>query len=215
MIAKEEVFLRMRATGIIPVVVLDNVKDALSVADALVQGGLLAAEITFRTDAAAKAITLMKQNYPQMLIGAGTVLTKEQVDAAVAAGAEFVVSPGANPTIMNYCNEVGVTMLPGTATASDIERALECNMTHVKFFPAEINGGLKAIKTFAAPYTNVDFMPTGGINSENVGEYLSYDRIIACGGTWMVKSDLIQKQQFDQIAELSSEAARLVKKNRG
>ena len=150
-----------------------------------------------------------------MCVGAGTVLTKQQVDEAVASGSEFIVSPGLNPNIVTYVLEKGIPMLPGTCTPSDIERALELGLTQVKFFPAEPSGGLPMIKALAAPYVDVEFMPTGGINIQNVREYLSYKRIMCVGGTWMVKPQLIQEKRFDEIEKLAREAADIVKEVRG
>lgn len=192
--------------GIVPVIALDNVEDAAPLAHALCNGGLAVAEVTYRTSAAHDAMVEMKKACPDMLIGAGTVLTKEQVDSAIDAGAEFIVSPGLNPNIVAYCQQKQIPVLPGCATPSDLERAIELGLTTVKFFPAEANGGIQAIKAMAAPYTNLRFMPTGGVNEQNLNDYLQFDKIIACGGTWMVKSDLIKTKQFDKIEELTRKA---------
>ena len=201
--------------GIIPVVVLDDVKDAEPLADALYRGGLPCAEVTFRTDAAKESIRKMSAKYPDMLVGAGTVLTKEQVDRAVAAGAKFIVSPGLNPEVVKYCQEKGVPVTPGTQTPSEMELAMSLGLDLVKFFPAEPAGGIKMIKAVAAAYVNLSFMPTGGINSENIREYLAYDRILACGGSWMVSKDLIKAGDFAKIEKLVREAAGIVKEIRG
>lgn len=206
---------KIQKTGIIPVVVLNDVKDAEPLAKALIEGGLPCAEVTFRTDVAEESIRIMKEKFPEMLVGAGTVLTTEQVDRAVAAGAEFIVSPGLNPRIVRYCVEKNIPITPGCANASDIEQALENGLEVVKFFPAEPAGGLKMIKALAAPYVNVKFMPTGGINANNVKDYLAYDRIIACGGSWMVSGELVKNGEFDKIRELTAEAAAIVKEMRG
>ena len=206
---------KIQKTGIIPVVVLNDVKDAEPLAKALIEGGLPCAEVTFRTDAAEESIRIMKEKFPEMLLGAGTVLTTEQVDRAVAAGAEFIVSPGLNPRIVKYCVEKNIPITPGCANASDIEQALENGLDVVKFFPAEPAGGLKMIKALAAPYVGVKFMPTGGISANNVRDYLAYDRIIACGGSWMVSGDLVKAGEFDKIKELTAEAAAIVKEMRG
>ena len=200
--------------GIIPVVVLDRVEDALPLAKALIEGGLPCAEVTFRTAAAEEAIRVMSENFPELLVGAGTVLTTDQVDRAVAAGAKFIVSPGLNPRIVKYCVEKGIVIVPGCANPSDIEQALENGLEVVKFFPAEAIGGLKLIKAMAAPYVGVKSMPTGGINAVNVREYLAYDRIVACGGSWMVSGKLIKEGKFDEITELVKEAAQIVKECR-
>lgn len=201
--------------GIVPVVVIDDVKDAEPLAKALCDGGLPCAEVTFRTEAAEESIRIMAEKFPEMLIGAGTVLTTEQVDRAVAAGAKFIVSPGLNPRIVKYCVEKNIPITPGCSSASDIEQALENGLEVVKFFPAEPAGGLPMIKALAAPYVGVKFMPTGGINQDNVKEYLKYNRILACGGSWMVKGDLVKAGDFAKITELTKEAVEIVKESRG
>ncbi len=205
----------LKKTGIVPVVVLDDVKDAKPLADALCRGGLPCAEVTFRTEAAEESIKIMKKEHPEMLIGAGTVLTREQVDRAVNAGAEFIVSPGLNPDTVKYCIEKGVAVTPGTQTPSEMELAMSLGLDLVKFFPAEPAGGIKMIKAVAAAYVNLSFMPTGGINAENVKDYLAYNRILACGGSWMVSKDLIKAGEFDKIEKLVREAADIVKEIRG
>lgn len=205
---------QFRKIGIVPVVVLDDAKDAEPLADALMEGGLPCAEVTFRTAAAADVIKIMTEKYPEMLVGAGTVLTKEQVDRAVEAGARFIVSPGLNPEIVKYCQEKGVPVTPGTQTPSEMEQALALGLDFVKFFPAEPAGGLKMIKAVAAPYVGLSFMPTGGINAGNVKDYLAYDRIVACGGSWMVPGVLVKKGSFDEIKALTAEAAAIVKEIR-
>jgi len=201
--------------GIIPVVVLDDAKDAKPLGQALMEGGLPCAEVTFRTAAAEEAIRIMSKEFPDMLVGAGTVLTTEQVDRAVAAGAKFIVSPGINPEVVDYCVKKNIPITPGTCNPTNVETALGFNLDVVKFFPAEQAGGLNYIKAIAAPYVGMKFMPTGGINAENVKEYLKYDRILACGGSWMVKGDLIKAGNFEKIKELTAEAAAIVKEIRG
>ncbi len=210
-----EILEKIGELGIVPVVVLDDAKDAEPLAEALIAGGLPCAEVTFRTAAAEESIRIMAEKFPEMLIGAGTVLTTEQVDRAVAAGAKFIVSPGLNPKIVAYCVDKGIPITPGTSNASDIEAALEFGLDVVKFFPAEPAGGLKMIKALAAPYVGVKFMPTGGINAENVKAYLAYDRILACGGSWMVKGELVKNGEFDKIREMTAEAVNIVKESRG
>lgn len=201
--------------GIIPVVVLDDAKDAEPLGRALMEGGLPCAEVTFRTAAAEESIRIMAEKFPDMLVGAGTVLTTEQVDRAVAAGAKFIVSPGINPKVVEYCVKKNIPITPGTCNPSNVETALDFGLDVVKFFPAEPAGGLKYIKAIAAPYVGMKFMPTGGINAENVKEYLKYDRILACGGSWMVKGDLVKAGDFEKIKELTAEAAQIVKDIRG
>ena len=206
---------QFKKIGIIPVVVLDDAKDALPLGKALCEGGLPCAEVTFRTAAAEETIRIMSSEFPDMLVGAGTVLTTEQVDRAVAAGAKFIVSPGFNPKVVKYCQEKNIPITPGIQTPTEIEAALELGLTTVKFFPAEPAGGLKMIKAIAAPYVNVSFMPTGGISESNVREYLAYSRIVACGGSWMVKKDLVANGEFDKIRDMVAEAAAIVKEIRG
>lgn len=209
-----EILNKIHEIGIVPVVVLNDAKDAEPLAKALCEGGLPCAEVTFRTEAAEEAIRIMTGQFPEMLVGAGTVLTTEQVDRAVAAGAKFIVSPGFNPTVVQYCIDKEIPITPGCMTPSEIEQALEHGLEVVKFFPAEPAGGLKMLKAMAAPYVGMKFMPTGGISAGNVREYLKYDRILACGGSWMVKGDLINAGDFDKIRELTQEAVEIVKECR-
>lgn len=209
-----EVLAKIQEIGIIPVVVLDRVEDALPLGKALIEGGLPCAEVTFRTAAAEESIRVMSENFPELLVGAGTVLTTDQVDRAVAAGAKFVVSPGLNPRIVKYCVEKGVIIVPGCANPSDIEQALENGLEVVKFFPAELLGGLKMIKALSGPYGNVKFMATGGISASNVREYLACDHIAACGGSWMVNGKLVKEGKFDEITALVKECADIVKEYR-
>ncbi len=200
--------------GVVPVVVLEDVKAAKPLADALVKGGLPCAEITFRTDAAEESIRIMTREYPDMLVGAGTVLTVEQVDKAVNAGAKFIVSPGFDAEIVDYCMEKGIPVFPGCITPSEVAQAVKRGLRVLKFFPAEQFGGVNTIKALAAPYTTVKFMPTGGVNAGNLKDYLGCDKIVCCGGSWMVKGDLIKAGEFEKIYELTAEAAELVKKVR-
>lgn len=201
-----EILEQISKIGIVPVVVLNDAKDAEPLAKALCEGGLPCAEVTFRTAAAEESIRIMAEKYPDMLIGAGTVLTTEQVDRAVNAGAKFIVSPGLNPTIVKYCVDKGIPVCPGTANPSDVEAAISLGLDVVKFFPAEAAGGLKMIKAMAAPYTSIKFMPTGGINASNINSYLAFDKILACGGSWMVSNDLVKAGEFDKIRDLTKEA---------
>ncbi len=197
---------KLSKIGIVPVVKIDRAEDAVPLAKALCAGGLPCAEVTFRTDAAAEAIKAMTENFPQMCVGAGTVLNAAQVDAAVEAGAQFIVSPGLNPNTVKYCLEKNVPITPGTSSPSDIEQAIELGLDVVKFFPAEQSGGLAKIKAMAAPYVNMKFMPTGGINAKNLTSYLDFNKIIACGGSWMVPGDLINAGEWDKIEQLTREA---------
>ena len=195
--------------GVVPVVVLEDAKDALPLADALREGGLPCAEVTFRTEAAEESIRLMSEKYPEMLVGAGTVLTTTQVDRAVAAGAKFIVSPGFDPEIVDYCLEKEIPVFPGCITPSEVAQAVKRGLKVVKFFPAEQAGGVAMIKAMAAPYTMVKFMPTGGISAKNLKDYLSFNKILCCGGSWMVKGDLVKNGEFDKIRELTKEAVEL------
>lgn len=194
--------------GIVPVVKLDDAKDAAPLADALCKGGLPCAEVTFRTAAAAEAISIMTKAHPDMVVGAGTVLTTDQVDQAVEAGAKFIVSPGLNPKVVKYCVDKNIPITPGTNSPSEIETAIEFGLEVVKFFPAEQSGGIAKIKAMAAPYVNMKFMPTGGINAKNLISYLDFPKVIACGGSWMVPGDLIANGEFDKIEELTREAVK-------
>ena len=201
--------------GVVPVVVLNDAKDALPLAKALVEGGLPCAEVTFRTDAAEESIRLMSEAYPEMLVGAGTVLTIDQVDRAVKAGAKFIVSPGFDPEIVDYCLENNIPVFPGCVTPSEVAQAVKRGLKVVKFFPAEQAGGIAMIKAMAAPYTMVKFMPTGGISTKNLADYLSCDKILCCGGSWMVKGDMIKAGEFDKICTMAKEAVAKVKEIRG
>ena len=202
-------------TGIVPVVVLNNASDAEPLANALIKGGLPCAEVTFRTAAAEESIKIMATKFPEMFVGAGTVLTTEQVDRAIGAGAKFIVSPGFNPKVVEYCIKNNYPICPGIMTPTELEMVLGFGLDVVKFFPAENAGGLKMIKAMAAPYTMMKFMPTGGINATNVRDYLACDKILACGGSWMVKGDLINAGDFAEIERLTREAAAIVKEIRG
>lgn len=206
-----DVLKKLGEFGIVPVVVLEDAKDAANLAQALCDGGLACAEVTFRTAAAAESIRIMTEQFPDMLVGAGTVLTPEQADRAIEAGAKFIVSPGLNPKVVSHCLEKGIPMAPGVCTPSEIEQALELGLDVVKFFPAEPSGGLNMIKAVAAAYTTLKFMPTGGINPQNITPYLQYNRILACGGSWMVKGSLVTEGNFEKITELTREAVSLVR----
>lgn len=196
---------------ILPVVVLRNIADAKPLAQALCDGGLPCAEITFRTEAAADAIKIMSEEFPDMLIGAGTVLTPAQADQAMKAGAKFIVSPGLNPTMVKHCIKKKYPVIPGVNNPSDIEAALSFGLTFVKFFPAEASGGLEMIKALSAPYPQMRFMPTGGITPENLHTYLANDKVAVCGGTWMVRDELLKLQNFEEIKRLTEDALRTVR----
>ena len=196
--------------GVVPVVVLNDANDAKPLAKALCEGGLPCAEVTFRTAAAKDSIKIMTDEYPDMIVGAGTVLTTEQVDEAMEAGAKFIVSPGFDAEIVDHCIKNKIPVFPGCITPSEVAQAVKRELKVVKFFPAEPAGGISMIKAMAAPYVGLKFMPTGGINAKNLEDYLSSDKIICCGGSWMVKGDLVKAGEFDKIRELTAEACKLV-----
>ncbi|MEV4661949.1 bifunctional 4-hydroxy-2-oxoglutarate aldolase/2-dehydro-3-deoxy-phosphogluconate aldolase [Micromonospora echinofusca] len=193
------------AARILPVVVLDAARDAAPLADALVRGGLRSAEVTFRTDAASEAIRVMSER-SDLLVGAGTVLTPDQVDRAVEAGARFVVTPGFGPAVVRRCQELGVPVFPGVATGTEIQMALDAGLDTVKFFPAEQLGGVGMIKALAAPFRSVRFIPTGGVNTANLADYLALPAVLAVGGTWMVAPDLIAAGRWDEVAARTAAA---------
>ena len=197
---------KISCMGIVPVVVIDDADTAVLVAEALLRGGIRCAEVTFRTAAAEESIRRIKTSCPDLLLGAGTVLSMEQVDKAVSAGAEFIVTPGYNPNVVNYCVERQIPVIPGCMDTNAIEMALEAGLDTVKFFPAEAAGGLNMLKALSGPYVNLKFMPTGGISQLNLREYLAFRKVVACGGSWMVKGDLIKKGRYDEIERLSREA---------
>ena len=201
-----ELIKKIGNIGIVPVIKIDNVENAVPLARALYEGGIPVAEVTFRTAHAKEAMERISKELPDMIVGAGTVLTTEQVDIAIEAGAKFIVSPGFNPSVVKYCIEKDICIIPGCVNPSDIERAIELGLEVVKFFPSEAYGGIKTIKALSAPYTKMMFIPTGGIDISNLNNYLSFNRIVACGGSWMVKEDLINNGEFDKIKELSSKA---------
>ncbi|MCL2838645.1 MAG: bifunctional 4-hydroxy-2-oxoglutarate aldolase/2-dehydro-3-deoxy-phosphogluconate aldolase [Oscillospiraceae bacterium] len=206
---KEQILTQIREIGIVPVIKIDDTADAVPLAQALIDGGLPCAEITFRTDAAEGSIKLISDKFPDMFIGAGTVLTTEQADRAIAAGAKFIVSPGFNSKVVKHCQSKNVPIFPGCITPTEIEMAIEHGLDTVKFFPAEQAGGLSMIKALAAPYTKMTFIPTGGVDTGNLAKYLEFGKIIACGGSFMIKPDLAE------VTRLSKEAVKIVKEVRG
>ncbi len=202
----QDLMQALSTIGIVPVIKLDHPEDAVALVRALAEGGLPCAEITFRTDAAEESIRRVAKECPEVLVGAGTVLTTEQADRAWAAGAKFIVTPGLNPKVVSHCLERGIPIVPGATNPSDIETALEFGLNVVKFFPAEQSGGINFIKALSAPYGSLRFMPTGGISAKNLNDYLSFDKIIACGGSWMVPAELIAAKDFDGITALTRQA---------
>ncbi|MCL2018174.1 MAG: bifunctional 4-hydroxy-2-oxoglutarate aldolase/2-dehydro-3-deoxy-phosphogluconate aldolase [Oscillospiraceae bacterium] len=211
----QEILQEIKKCGVIPVIKLDNADDALPLCRALADGGLFAAEITFRTDAAEESIRRVSTECPEMFVGAGTVLNIETAEKAARAGAKFIVSPGFNPAVVKWCIENDITVVPGVCTPTDIEAGLSLGLTVLKFFPAEAAGGLKMLKAMAAPYTMVSFMPTGGIDDKNLADYLAFKPVIACGGSWMVKDELIKSGNWAEITRLSREAAEIRDRVRG
>ncbi len=211
----KETLAKMERFGVIPVVVLDRKEDACPMAQALCDGGLPVAEITFRTAAAERSIAQIAKEFPAMCVGAGTVLHVEQAERAVAAGAQFIVSPGFSKEIVDYCIQQKIPVFPGAVTPSEVMQIVDAGLEVVKFFPAEPMGGLSAIKAIAAPFPMLRFMPTGGINDKNIRAYLEDPKIIACGGSWMVKKDLIMDRETEKIKQMTSDIVSLVKEVRG
>lgn len=207
----DELIKKIEDIKIVPVVVLNDAENAKPLAKALCEGGLPCAEVTFRTDAAEESIRIMHEAYPEMMVGAGTVLTTEQVERAVSAGASFIVSPGFDPEIVDYCIEKNIPVFPGCITPSEIAQAVKRGLKVVKFFPAEQFGGVNTIKALAAPYVGLKFMPTGGINAGNIKDYLECKSVIACGGSWMVKGNIIEAKEFERIKEMTITAVSLAK----
>lgn len=206
---------RIQDIGVVPVIKLNNPKrDAALLAKALCEGGVPVAEVTFRAEGADEAIRLMKEACPEMLAGAGTVLTREHVDKAINAGAEFIVTPGFDPDIVAYCQEKGIAIYPGCTTPTDYHAAYKFGVKVLKFFPAEQSGGLAKIKAMSAPFPMFKIMPTGGISLKNLKDYLSCPQICACGGSYMVTADLIDNQKWDEITELCKQSVEIVKEAR-
>ncbi|EPF7752265.1 bifunctional 4-hydroxy-2-oxoglutarate aldolase/2-dehydro-3-deoxy-phosphogluconate aldolase [Vibrio parahaemolyticus] len=201
---------QLKALKVIPVIAIDKAEDIIPLGKVLAENGLPAAEITFRSAAAAEAIRLLREAQPDMLIGAGTVLNREQAIAAKEAGATFIVSPGFNPNTVKACQEIGIDIVPGVNNPSTVEAALEMGLTTLKFFPAEASGGINMVKSLLAPYTDIELMPTGGINPANIKDYLVIPRVLACGGTWMVDKKLIEEGNWEELARLTREAVALV-----
>ncbi|NOJ21385.1 bifunctional 4-hydroxy-2-oxoglutarate aldolase/2-dehydro-3-deoxy-phosphogluconate aldolase [Vibrio coralliilyticus] len=201
-----EMINKLKQFKVIPVIQINSVEQAIPLAKVLVENGLPVAEVTFRTEAAAEAIKAMREAYPEMCIGAGTVLNAEQTEQAQQAGAEFVVAPGLNPNTVRRCQEVGIPIVPGVNSPSQVEQALELGLNFLKFFPAEASGGVAMVKSLLAPYVDVSLMPTGGIGKGNVNDYLAIDRVVCCGGTWMVAPKLIENEQWEEIGQLVREA---------
>lgn len=205
-----DVIEKIEQIGIIPVIVLNDPKKAAPLADALIRGGIPCAEITFRTREAAQVIRQMADAHPDMLIGAGTIRTTEQVDAAWEAGARFMVSPHLSDKVVTYCQSKGIPVIPGCCTPTDVGHATELGLQLVKFFPAEAAGGMKMLRSLASVYGEVRFMPTGGILEDTMAQYLKFSKVIACGGSWMVAEQLIESEDYESITRKSRQAVKRV-----
>ncbi|SUB32857.1 KHG/KDPG aldolase-2 [[Pasteurella] mairii] len=208
----EQIVKKLAELKVIPVIALDKAEDILPLAKTLADNGLPVLEITFRSAAAEQAIRLARQHYPDILIAAGTVLTTEQLFAAKNAGADCVVTPGFNPKIVQLCQDLALPVMPGVNNPMSIEAALEMGINAVKFFPAEASGGVKMIKALLGPYGDLNIMPTGGININNIKDYLAIPNVVACGGSWFVEKSLINGQKWNEIGQLVQEAVSLVQK---
>ena len=211
----DKIIEKITAMGVIPVVAIENAADAARLGDALIEGGLPCAEITFRTAAAASAIRTLCNSHPGILVGAGTVLTKLDAEIAVDAGASFVVTPGFDGGLVDWCLDKSVPVIPGVMTPTDINAAINKKLKVLKFFPAEAAGGIKTLKAISGPYGSIKFVPTGGITLGNLEDYLSLPNVEACGGSWLVKKDQISSGEFDTIETLVREAVQLVDHIRG
>lgn len=200
--------------GIIPVIKIEQERHALPLMEALLEGGLPCAEITLRTEAGTGAIRLIAAEFPQALVGAGTVLSVEQAEQAAGAGARYIVSPGFDPDVVDWCLQQGVPVVPGVVTPTEVNMALKRGLGIVKFFPAQASGGVAMLKALADPYSSVKFIPTGGITPDNLPEYLRLSNVQACGGSWMAPARLIAQERFDEIARLTRQAVALVQRSR-
>ena len=206
-----DVYEKIEELKLVQVVIINNATHAIPLGKALLEAGLPVIEITFRTEAAAESIDRLVKNIPELFVGAGTVLKVEQVKAAVNAGAQFIVTPGFNPQVVDYCIQNNITIIPGLNTPTMVEWALERGITLVKFFPADISGGPKMLKVLSGPYPMMKFIPTGGINNSSMIDYLKLDNVVAVGGSWIVKKELIESGKFDEIMKLTKEALSLIK----
>ena len=211
----DKIIEKISAMGVIPVVAIENASDASGLGDALIEGGLPCAEITFRTAAAASAIRTLCNSHPGILVGAGTVLTKSDAETAVDAGASFVVTPGFDGDLVDWCLDQSIPVIPGVMTPTDINAAINRKLNVLKFFPAEAAGGVKTLKAISGPYGSIKFVPTGGITLGNLEAYLSLPNVVACGGSWLVQKDQISSGEFDTIESLVREAVQLVERIRG
>jgi len=206
---------RIGELGVFPIIVIENAADAEPIGSALIEGGLPIVEVTFRTPAAAAAIRTFSTRYPEMLVGAGTVLSTELVDAAIDAGARFILAPGYNPVVVDYCLEKGIAVFPGVCTPSEIDACLAKGLEVLKFFPAEAMGGLKYLEAVSAPLAAARYLPTGGLTLQNLPDYLAFEKTHACAGTWIAKKDRIREGRFDLIRRDAEAAREVVRKVRG
>jgi 2-dehydro-3-deoxyphosphogluconate aldolase / (4S)-4-hydroxy-2-oxoglutarate aldolase len=211
----KELFEELGQIGLVPVITINRFQDAVPLARALLQGGIACAEITFRTQSAEEAIRRISGECPETLVGAGTVLTVQQAERAVRAGARYIVSPGFDPFVVDWCQERQVPVLPGVATPTEIHMALAKGIHLLKFFPAEEIGGARMLKVLSAPYAEVKFVPTGGITSHNLAQYIVLPNVAACGGSWIATERMISEHKFDEIARLAGEARAIVRRTRG
>lgn len=207
---QQEVFTQIKAAGILPAVVIDRVSDAVPTAHALLNGGIDVMEITFRTDAAAGSIRNVAEQVPQMLVGAGTVVDVDQCEAAVQSGAQFIVSPGFDEALIRRCIELQVAVIPGCVTPTEIMHAQKLGLKLLKFFPASVYGGLSALKALHGPFPDAEFIPTGGVNTENLAEFLSVPYVFAVGGSWICPKNAVVAGNFDKITALCAEARRAI-----
>ena len=205
----------IKKNGVVPVISINNSKDAKSLGKSLIEGGLNIVEITFRTEAAAESIKILSETYPELVVGAGTVLSVENVDTAMENGAQFIVTPCFDAEVVDYCINKGINIYPGIVTPSELNEARKRGLEIVKFFPCETFGGLKTIEAISAPFSSMKFMPTGGIYPNNLEEYLASDKIVACGGTWIAKPSMIDNGEFEQVTKNVEEAVKLVENTRG
>jgi 2-dehydro-3-deoxyphosphogluconate aldolase/(4S)-4-hydroxy-2-oxoglutarate aldolase len=210
-----QIIQKLGKLALVPVVKIEHAEDAIKLGKALLNGGLPCAEITFRTESAEEAIRSIASTLPEIILGAGTVLTADQAQKAIGAGAQFIVAPGFNPKVVDWCLEHDVPVIPGVATPTEIEMALDKGLNILKFFPAQTMGGIDMLKAIAAPYSGVKFVPTGGLNAQNLADYLKLPMVFACGGSWFVKSNLISAGEFNEITRLTKEAVELVHQYRG
>ncbi|MFX0039734.1 MAG: bifunctional 4-hydroxy-2-oxoglutarate aldolase/2-dehydro-3-deoxy-phosphogluconate aldolase [Promethearchaeota archaeon] len=206
-----DIIKKIYESKIVPVIVIENPENIITLGKTLLEVGLPIAEITFRTEAAERALSILKDALPNMIVGAGTVLTIDQVKAAINSNTDFIITPGFNPRIVDYCLENKILIIPGVNTPTMVEWALDRGLKVLKFFPANVSGGIEMLKSLAGPYPEIRFIPTGGINSENLIEYLRLYNVIACGGSWIVKKELISSRQFEEIKRLTENAISLIK----